>query len=296
MNQRIWLNLFMLALVVVLAGLIFLSDEESVPSLTGLDKQSIVSMDIRHRDRHIVLQRREDGWQMTRPVDIAANDFRVDSVLNLIDATPAASYDIDTIELADFQLDAPRTSIRFSDGVSEMLLEFGAANPINRMRYVRVADRMFLIEDHLYPLVSSQTGTLISQQLLPDSAQIIELEIPGFRFSKEGSTWQVTPEDAGFDSDVIAGLMDDWVRAQSFGVHDLVDRDSLGDVRIRYRLAGTETTRALSVTDIDPWLILAVPAQGIEYHLDISLYDRLFNPTTAAEREVLDAEEQVMTQ
>ena len=75
-----------------------------------------------------------------------------------------------------------------------------------------------------------------------------------------------------------------------------MERDNLGEVSIVYRSGGLEQRADFIVTDTDPWLILARPQLGIEYHFDISLYDELFSPGHANDKAILDAEQQLLSQ
>ncbi|MDX2457889.1 MAG: hypothetical protein QNL87_10310, partial [Gammaproteobacteria bacterium] len=56
-----------------------------------------------------------------------------------------------------------------------------------------------------------------------------------------------------------------------------LQRKKLGEVFI-YITSSPQPIRYL-VTDTDPWLIIARPEIGLEYHLDIEAYDKLISPT-----------------
>lgn len=296
MRSRILTNLLLLAVVIILGYIICSSDSEQGTVLSEMDRNSIESIEIQHRDRYVVLKKRDDGWHMTRPINIAANDFRINSVLNLINSESVARYAVSDIDLNRFKLDKPRTTIRFSDGVEELRFDFGNTNPINRLRYLRAGDYVHLIDDHLYPLVSSQMGTLISHALLPADSDIIDLRIPGYRFSRTGVDWTLNPELSAFSSDDITNFITNWEQARAFGVHDLTERQRLGEIELTYRIDGITQSASLLITDTDPWLIIARPELGIEYHFDIANYDTLLNPAAEADRAILDAEEAIVNQ
>jgi hypothetical protein len=201
------------------------------------------------------------------------------------------------MKLTKYKLDKPRTTIRFGDDTNDTLFEFGSANPINRLRYVKVGDRIHLIDDNFYPLVSSQIGTLISQTLLPGSDTITALRLTDISLvrSDEGK-WQVTPENSELSTDAINAVVDEWQHAQAFGVHDYLQREQLGKVSVTTRSNGIGQTVDFVITDIDPWLIIARPELGIEYHFDAEFYDRLLRPGNDIDKAVLDAEEATFKQ
>ncbi len=295
MKSRLLSNIALMGLVILLGIFIYNTDtEDEVARLSSLDADSIVSIEIRHRDRYVVLKKTADRWQMTKPIGIRANDFRISNLLGFLNAATNATYAADSIDLSRFKLDQPRTSIRFSNNEQEAFFEFGAANPINRMRYVRAGSEVYLIDDNFYPLVSSQIGTLIDHKLFPDEVRITQLQIPGHAFSRDDQGWTLQPDDDRLSSDDINRVIDNWANATAFGVHDFMPRAQLGDVRLRYELGGQASEETFVVTDTDPWLILARPALGIEYHFDISLYDELFSPGHLQDRDILDTEQAIL--
>ena len=298
MQSRILLNLGLLALVVALGLAIFnLRDDSEDYQLTTLKPDDIRSIEIQHRDRYVVLKKQDDGWRMTHPINIPANNFRINSLLKLINTTAHASYDTSQLDLSRYKLDTPRTTLRIFDGSQDTLIAFGSSNPINRMRYVKVGERMFLIDDNFYPLVSSQIGTLISQRLLPDVDRITLLQLPELRIKKtDNGKWRLTPENAALSADNINALIDEWLHAEAFGVHDYMEREQLGDIDITVIHDGAPQTLRFTVTDTEPWLILARPDLGIEYHLNIEAYDKLLRPDHLQDKILLDEEQQRLKQ
>jgi len=296
MQSRILLNIGLLALVVVLGLIIFnLRDDSADHQLTTLKPDAITAIEIQHRDRYVVLKKLDGGWRMTRPVNMPANNFRVNSLLKLMQTTAHASYDVAQLELSRYQLEQPRTTLRVSDGSRDTLFAFGASNPINRMRYVRVGERMYLVDDNFYPLVSSQIGALISPRLLPDVERITALQLPGMQLTatQEGR-WRLAPDASALSADAINSLIDDWLHSEAFGVHDYMERERLGEIRVDAVRDGLAQTIRFIITDTDPWLILARPELGIEYHLDTQYYDRLIRPDHLRDQAILDAEQRAL--
>ncbi len=295
LKSRILINLGLLALVVVL-GLanytLRYQDDTTDQRLSTLDAEQIDSIEIAHRDRYVVLKKSDDGWRMTRPINIPANNFRISSLLKLIDATPHASYDVSQLELAQFQLQQPRTTLRLSNGKQDVLFEFGTTNPLNRLRYVRVGQAMHLIDDNIYPLISSQIGTLISPRLLPDVETLNALQLPEISLRRDGEgRWQLSPDSSKLSADDIQAVIDAWLHAEAFGVHDYLHREQLGTVEISAMHGETVRPFRFLITDTEPWLILARPELGIEYHLNSEVYDRLLRPGHLQDKAILDAEQ-----
>ncbi len=298
MQSRVLLNLGLLALVVALGLTIFnLRDDSEEYQLTTLKPDDITAIKIQHRDRYVVLKKQDDGWRMTRPINIPANNFRVNSLLKLINTTVHASYDISQLNLARYKLDKPRTILRLFNGENDTVIAFGGSNPINRMRYVKTGERMALIDDNFYPLVSSQIGTLISPRLLPDVKGITRLQLPNLLIEKtDNGKSRLTPDNNTLSADDINALIDEWLHVEAFGVHDYMQREQLGDIDISVIRDGAPQTLRFTITDTEPWLILARPELGIEYHLNIEAYDKLIRPDHLQDKALLDEEQQRLEQ
>ena len=115
MNKKNLLNLALLLVVTMLALIIYQSEETS----TELDRLSnidigdevtdITSLVIDHNGRRTSLEKSADNqWQITEPVSIAANNFRINSILKLADAPIHNSYTIS-------ELDADKIGLGSSD-------------------------------------------------------------------------------------------------------------------------------------------------------------------------------------
>jgi len=272
MLRKTILNLVLLIFVIVLASIIYFSDEKNneLERLSTTDKAGIHSITIEHKNHITRLDKQENGhWQITRPVSIAANDFRVDSILKLINAPVHNKYSIDEISLNKIGLEQPDTKIQLDD----KNIAFGTINPATNLRYVRKDDQVYTIEDVYYPLLNSSFGTLVSLNLLPVNSSITKLILLNQTISKDDDDrWH---SNIDMSADNINKLIEDWHSAQAFGVHTYMQRDSLGEVFVYIK---GQAPVSFIITDTNPWLILARPELGLEYHLDIEFYNKLISP------------------
>lgn len=274
MQSRTLLNFALLLLVALLGAYAYLGGQQQAPEqrsrLVQLTPDEVSRVEIAHNQRRIELRKDGERWRMLHPIDIDANAFRIDTLLNMLDTASHASYPAGTLDLEKYGLSDAATSISFNDET----VYFGITNPINDYRYVRSGDSVHLIDDHFYPLLSSQTGTLVARELLGSDAEIERLELPGHTlYRDDNDRWHSDKELGG---DAINETLYQWRSGQAFGVHNYMPRKSLGDVSVH--LAGrTEPVRFI-VTDRDPWLIIARPGLDLEYHFNPEFYDRLLNP------------------
>ena len=280
MQSRALLNLALFLLVVLLAVYIYTSTRNQQASigsnkLTQMPAEDVVHIVILHNQRRIELDRKKGKWQMHQPVEIDANGFRIDTLLTMLDTASHASYNAADLDMKKYGLDDAGTSISFND----LTIVFGIANPINNYRYVRIGNTVHLIDDHFYPLISSQTGTLIARELIAKNAVIEKLVLPeATLYRDENGLWH---SSSGIGPDAISETLYHWKNSQAFGVHNYMQRDPQAEISVY--LAGRNEPIQFYVTDTDPWLIIARPDIGIEYHFNLEFYDRLLRPGTSGE-------------
>lgn len=272
MKKKHILNLLLLVSFIALVAIIYLSEDKSneLEKLSNTQASSIRSITILHNKNTTRLARQDDdNWQITQPISIAANDFRVKSILNLLAAPVHNKYSSADIDLKKIGLDEPDTSIKLDDKT----ISFGITNPATGLRYIKKDDFIYTIEDVYYPLLSSSFGTLVSLNLLPADSKITKLILLNQTISKDKKgLWQ---SNIDISADNINKTIDHWLHDQAFGIHEYMKRDSLGEVFIY--IEDQPPVRYL-ITDTDPWLILARPELGLEYHLDIEAYKNLITP------------------
>lgn len=280
MRSRTLINIVLLVVVVLLGSYVYITSEQETEStastrLTQLPADEVTQISIRHNQRQLELSKINDRWQMLQPVNIEANSFRIDTLLKLLNTVSHAAYPVAGLELSKYGLSSAGTSISFND----VTIEFGITNPMNNYRYVRVGDTVHLIDDHFYPLLSSQTGTLVARELIAGDAVIEKLVLPELTLYKdENKRWQSSGDT---EPDAISETLHHWKNSQAFGVHNYMPRESLGDISVY--LAGQPEPVHFRVTDMDPWLIIARPDLDIEYHFNLEFYDRLLQPGTPDE-------------
>lgn len=267
------LNLVLFIVLIALAAGIYYSETPEttqLPTLTEISPDDISTIIIQHNGKRTQLLKHNTHWQIEQPLEIAANDFRINSILKLLRAPVHGSYSSKDISLEKTGLDKAQTTVQ----LDQQLISFGITNPATNLRYVKLNDTVFTIEDVYYPLLTSHFGTLVSLNLVPANRKIEKLKLPAQMISKDDNgLWQ---SDSGIDADSIVEIIQSWQQQQAFGIHEYMQRDALGDVLIY--LENTPQAIHYVITDIDPWLIIARPELGLEYHLDIETYKKLITP------------------
>ena len=273
MNKLNILNLVLFIVVISLAFIIYFSEEQStqLPTLTGLDPNAIKLIKIQHNKNSTLISKHGDKqWQITLPVSVAANNFRISSLLELAIAPVHSQYSLAEINLAKIGLENPATSIQLNDTT----ISFGTINESTQLRYVLLNKSVYTIEDVYYPLISSHFSTLVSLDLLPANSRIEKLVLSNQTIAKDDrGLWQ---SNIAMSADNIVKTIDHWQHDQAFGIHEYLPREELGEVFIY--LKDVEQPINYLITDIEPWLIIVRPEIGLEYHLDIKFHEQLLNP------------------
>ena len=267
------LNLVLFIVVISLAFVIYFSEEPNTQLnlLTSIDTTNVNTIRIHHNNNEtLIIKNGNQHWDITQPISIAANDFRINSLLKLLNAPVHSRYSTDEIDLSDTGFSDSSTNISFDD----QTINFGTNNAATSLRYVKLNNAVYTIEDVYYPLLSSNFGTLVSLNLIPKGNRIVKLILKNLTLSKnDENIWQSNNE---ITADNINKILDDWRSAQAFGVHEYLERDELGEVFIY--LTDLAEPITYTITDTDPWLILARPELGLEYHLDVDAYNKLIEP------------------
>ena len=170
------LNLILLAIVIALTAFIYFSEKKNteLERLTNIVPDSISSIIITRKNNTVTLSKQDNNqWEITQPTLVPANDFRITSLLKLINAPVHNKYSMNEIELNNIGLEATDTGIQFD----QQMIYFGVINPITNLRYIRMNDSIYTIEDVYFPLINSHYSTLVSLNLLPSNSQIEKLTL-----------------------------------------------------------------------------------------------------------------------
>ena len=271
MKSRTITNLILLIALISLISFIALKPDKNTaaPRLTNVNKNSITKIIIHRDDNNIIFKKIDTQWRMMEPHIILAHDFRIQSLLKLLDAEIDRHYDIQDIDLKTYGLQQPRAHIQFND----THVYFGKTNPVTSMRYIQLNNKMYLLHDELYPLIRSQPTSFVNLALLPPNTSIKYLKLPELELVISDTSWKTTPENT-YSADQIQALLQNWTYAKAFAVHAYIKRKSLGHIKLK---TAHSKSIEFQITDTDPWLILARTDLGIEYHLDSSQKDKLLH-------------------
>lgn len=146
---RVNLALALLAASLLLAHL-WPGDATDLRPLTELGEAEVSQIRVERADRlRLALQRNEKGWEMTHPHKVAAVERRVQQLLAIARAPVQHEFPADPAP-ARYGFDKPGAVLQLNG----LRLRFGERDPSQNSRYVLVYDRIRVIDDLYYNLLS----------------------------------------------------------------------------------------------------------------------------------------------
>ncbi len=159
MNRWTSVNLILALLVAALLTLhLWPWSGSGLAPLTELGPAEIELIRVERGDRlQLALRRGNSGWRLMHPHEGAAAETRVQQLLAIARAQVQHEYPADEA-LARYGLDSPRAVLQLDQ---ERLL-FGNRDPSQNNRYVLVADRVRVIDDLYFSLLSLPTSHFVT--------------------------------------------------------------------------------------------------------------------------------------
>lgn len=268
MRSRILLNVFLLATVLALSGVVLLSPEKEPPisiKLTDIEPADIETIRIErpHQETIELKKKARATWWLSQPVAVRGNAQRIEALLDIASTASHTQLDAHAHDLARFGLDRPRVRLR----VGNRELFFGDTEPLSGRRYVLTDDRVHLITDQFYHYLNGTVASFVNPVLLEPEAVLVELELPDFHLTFNGTSWEKSPAHKKLNEDAASNLIDAWKEARAISV-STYDTTLARENVARVRLEGQESSIRFDITSESQRFVLGRPDLGIQYELD----------------------------
>ncbi len=272
MSRRLPVNLLLLALA---AGLWWVAARSPAPEgkppprpFSDIDPGAVRSILIERPAGEPLLEigRRGSHWWITRPFTAPADRARVGRLLSITDEPAARIFSPEGVDLRQTGLAPPR-AVLLLDGER---IEFGASNPLNRHRYLRRGEAVYLCLDREYYLLASTPESWVDHALLPPGAPVSSISLPTVRYNNRDGEWTLgdgSPAPGG------KALLEAWRGARARAVSRRSEVPPSEEVEIR--LARGERLRYRILRPAGQ-LELCRPGSGLCYRLDPALETTLF--------------------
>lgn len=206
------------------------------------------------------LVKKGNSWIIESDPPLPADPFQVNAITRLAEQKVSRSYPVTDLDLAQVKLATPDITVKLDD----VVLEFGAVDPLEGLRYVRVGDRVHLIEDLYQNQLEADQSHFVRRRLFAEGQRITAITLPGFSMERIDGKWRVTPEQA-VSSDSLQQFSERWQEASALSIQP-VDGHAAGD-SVTVTLAGHAEPVRFIIQSREPQLTLVRPDYGIQYSL-----------------------------
>jgi hypothetical protein len=226
MNSRLILNLFMLIGVLALIAVILykpcIEPAKEIPPLTALSRDQINKLEIIRAADRLILERTQQGWQIAGTPPLAADDYQINVLLALAEARPERSYPASSLDLATLKLAPAQMTVH----LDTTEIRFGDTDPLEGLRYVQIGEQVHLIMDNYQSILQGKRTQLASRRLLPDGADIVGIELPKLKLSKQDNAWHIDPAPERLSADAPQKLVQAWTTASALWVREYQKAES----------------------------------------------------------------------
>ena len=276
MKRGLWLNLALLAAVVALALFAYFKPLKSEPELRLSTLKSADAQNIKIEiagNQPVTLERAAAEWRLAAPLAARADDFQVQRLLEILDASSRDRFP--ATGLARFDLNEPYARVT----VNRQTFSFGAVNPMSREQYVLTQDGIYLVALRYGAALPKSALQLVSKYLFAAAEAPVAFEFKEFRLAQQDGKWVMSPAAADSSQDDINRWVDEWRLATALAVQTMSSRKPLATVKVKLKDRSDVT---LAVLQREPELVLARSDQKFEYQFAGDTAKRLLLPPAAA--------------
>ena len=259
-------NIVLLVIAAALAAFIAFAPGEGpqrlvLEPLSDQDPQAISRIHLELSAGGTIELRRTDGtWDLVEPMGIAANDFRVNGLLGVLEAPVHARIDASEQSLGRFGLAAPEGRILLDD--KEIL--FGDTEPIHGRRYLLYDGHVALVDDAYFSHLSSSAANYVHPALLGREPRLQSIVLPNMRVYRQADEWRMDAVGKHAGDDAVTRLVDAWRHGQATAVRPYEQSLDWSDTVV-VELANEDLGFDVAHTTYE--LILGRADLGIQYHL-----------------------------
>ncbi len=270
MNKRNQLNLALLVLIIIAASAAFLDSTDnssSPPPITSLNQDEIKNITIKRADKKdIFLKKQHAQWLLIKPYNTATNQFRMDTLLRLVETIPKSSYPLKNPER--YGLQTPKLEVQFNkDKSNAVSIKFGDSEPIKMRRYLSVGNKLYLTNDTFLYALNSVATDYINHKLLPDDFKIKQLDLPNLKLSIKDEKWQAAPRQENFSVDSVNELLIEWQNAQATDIKSFTKKLNFSNKdRIKIYAEDASTLTFYILKDKNAF-VLVNKLLGLQYNL-----------------------------
>ncbi len=277
MKSRWIINLLLIAAIGILILVAHfepgIDEQAETPAITTLSKDQLHRIHLNRpvRDDLVLVKTAAQGWVIKHTPELPADDYQVNALQKLAEQKAVRSYPAAELDLAQLQLDPPYATAILNDTA----IEFGNLEPLQGLRYVRVANQVHLIPDLYLHLIEASYTQFVRRRLFADITRFTRMALPGFSISKTEQGWTVEPQQE-VSADNLQQFVDRWQVATGLNIQ-AADSTAEGE-SVELIQADTGHSINFVIGAREPELVLVRRELGIQYRMG-ALADSLLSLT-----------------
>ena len=262
-DKRTWINIGLLALIVLLSALLLIPGNQTkpgLPRLSTIDRNEVVKIKVLRKGLDsFIFNKQGDTWYMNSPLHFRANSSRINAMLHILKTESYGQLNPADVELSRLDLDDPVVVMKLNNHE----FRFGNTDAIDQRRYVLFDNTIYMTNDFLYQQLMANAAFFADTRLFPEEPEINSIEFPEAQIDLVDGKWQTLPL-----MDTVPGkikrLVHDWQTATAISMskyeapetESLITISTSSDEQIKFVIVATE-----------PHLILGRKDLGIQYHM-----------------------------
>jgi hypothetical protein len=273
--NRTTLNAILAVLVLGLgAGAWYAKQQKDEPKakLTPLAAEGVTRIRVEWLGSPVIaLEKQGEDWQLTEPVKARADRFEATGATSLASTEVQEAVDGEGLNLKELGLEPPDHVVTLND----VKIEFGATEPLQSRRYVRVDGAVKLIDDPATAALDKDYADLVSKDLFASNDELVKIELPkGLVLTRDvNGAWSAPPGTANATPEAFKTLADGWKGARAMW-NEAAEGPAPAGEAVRLTLK-SGATRDYIVAATDPQLALYAPALQVRHQLSKALADAL---------------------
>jgi hypothetical protein len=282
MNKRWIINLILVGAIALMALVLTMrpgKQAEETYALTTLNSDDIDRITLLRPTRDkLVLDKLNNRWHMTAPVNARSNRFNVSDLLKLAGTESRIRFAADDKALAQYGLDKPAASIMLND----VTLNVGNSHPIKQERYVQAGNWVYLVPVKRLRMSENPYTDFISSALIEEDASLRGLNLGQQKLTLKDGKWSLTPENKAVSGDSINQFVNEWRLAHALSVDRYSNKPVAQWLSItvhRKQVDKTDPAQSkvikLGVVSYKPEFVLYRPDEKLEYRFSEDTGKRL---------------------
>lgn len=274
MRARIWLNLGLAALVIVLALLLWFKPKPVTQpefKLTTLTSASIDRIAIdKPGQPAIMLQKTPAGWRLIAPFEARADEEMVRRVLEI---TAAASLQrLPATDLGRFQLDQPLLRL----ALNNQEISFGMQNPLTGEVYAASQGNVYPIAPRYLAHALKIPADFAARALLAAEEKPAGFEFTNLTFKqRDDGKWLTAPDKPDWSQDDLNRWVDEWRHASSLLTQPYDGTPAKESLTLRLRDGKIISCKILRH---EPEFVLLREDEKLQYHFPADIGKHLLHP------------------